>query len=909
MDKYPATSRSRTLVDFVPFPGMASTDNNTQYPANQIMITGGGGTVTASGSMVAVPSTNQIGVGTTAPLGPFDVNVSASFRQGFTTQNVAIVSSLISNAGIQSAGTAYFGNIYSNGFIQTAGTETANAFVANIYGRFGQNLQVIGSNASINSTTGSIVNAGGEGIGGNLNVGGSVSTFTGAVGIGTANGVGIATTPNSANLWVYGNVVLANTATTTSGVIFTDGSRQTTAAQSTPSYGLVGTVQFAGSGNTFLGDSTNLWWDNTNKRLGIGTGSPANVLDVYATDWALFNTRPGAAARQEIVVGNSTSFGSIVGYDPSLSAAIGYFRLGTSAATAPAVAWNYVSSNYRLGINAITQPQNAMDINGAVAIGNNYAGLAAMTNTNGLSVQGQVGIGTFTPGGQLDITRNNNTSNANYHLQFQNGNTPGQININYLFAGVQKAYERVDQAGDFVWNSGNNSFYFNNESIGGGTAGTANFATNSTSFMNVSGTAVTFPAAVTISQGSGAQLSFTGGTSNWIAWNSSGVAAPTFSTSSVGTKLILYPNVSASTVDFALGIANATLWNSVPNSSNQFQWYAGTTAVATLSGAGVLTVNSISAGNIAVSGTASISTLNLVTALATASGGTGLTGFTAANNAIYSTSSSALTAGTLPVAAGGTGLSSTPVNGALDIGNGTGFTRTTLTAGTAIGISNGSGSITINNNGVTSAVAGTGISVSGATGAVTITNSGVTSLAAGTGISVSGSTGGVTVTNGGVTSAAAGTGVTVSGSTGAVTFSIGQAVATSSSVQFGSLGVGTAASGTTGEIRATNNVTAYYSDDRLKTRLGTIDNALDKVSSLSGFYYEANETAQALGYEVKKEVGISAQEVQAIMPEVVAPAPIDNRYLTVRYERMIPLLIEAIKELRAEVADLRSKAQ
>ena len=130
---------------------------------------------------------------------------------------------------------------------------------------------------------------------------------------------------------------------------------------------------------------------------------------------------------------------------------------------------------------------------------------------------------------------------------------------------------------------------------------------------------------------------------------------------------------------------------------------------------------------------------------------------------------------------------------------------------------------------------------------------------------------------------------------------------TTSNSQFSSLGVGTTASGTAGEIRATNNITAYYSDDRLKTRLGYITDALDKVNKLNGFYYHANQTAIDLGYEPKKEVGVSAQEVNAIMPEVVAPAPIDEQYLTVRYERLVPLLIQAIKELDKKVNELQEK--
>ena len=146
----------------------------------------------------------------------------------------------------------------------------------------------------------------------------------------------------------------------------------------------------------------------------------------------------------------------------------------------------------------------------------------------------------------------------------------------------------------------------------------------------------------------------------------------------------------------------------------------------------------------------------------------------------------------------------------------------------------------------------------------------------------------------------------ISGNAGtATTASSANALNTGNNYQMNSLGVGTGPTGTAGEIRATNNITAYYSDDRLKTRSGNIQNALAKVMTLNGFHYQANETAQALGYKAKPEVGVSAQEVQAVLPEVVVPAPIDEQYLTVHYDKLVPLLIEAIKELKAEIDTLK----
>jgi hypothetical protein len=131
--------------------------------------------------------------------------------------------------------------------------------------------------------------------------------------------------------------------------------------------------------------------------------------------------------------------------------------------------------------------------------------------------------------------------------------------------------------------------------------------------------------------------------------------------------------------------------------------------------------------------------------------------------------------------------------------------------------------------------------------------------------------------------------------------------ATNYSLQIGSLGVGTAASGTSGEIRATNDITAYYSDANLKDFEGTIPDALNKVSQLNGYYFRENETAKLLGYNNdNRQVGVSAQEVQSVLPEIVTKAPISDKYLTVKYEKLVPLLIEAIKELKSEVDELKT---
>ena len=111
-----------------------------------------------------------------------------------------------------------------------------------------------------------------------------------------------------------------------------------------------------------------------------------------------------------------------------------------------------------------------------------------------------------------------------------------------------------------------------------------------------------------------------------------------------------------------------------------------------------------------------------------------------------------------------------------------------------------------------------------------------------------------------------------------------------------------------GEGRFTDDVIAFAYDDRLKTNKVALTGALDKVCSLNGFTFNFNETAGELGFNTDHTyVGVSAQDVQKVLPEAVYPAPASDKYITVQYEKIVPLLIEAIKELSDKVSALEDK--
>lgn len=124
-----------------------------------------------------------------------------------------------------------------------------------------------------------------------------------------------------------------------------------------------------------------------------------------------------------------------------------------------------------------------------------------------------------------------------------------------------------------------------------------------------------------------------------------------------------------------------------------------------------------------------------------------------------------------------------------------------------------------------------------------------------------------------------------------------------------------------GNIIASGYITSYYSDERLKHFTSRIKNSLEIINNLNGYYYEPNEKALQFGFKHEKQIGLSAQEVTKYIPEITKLAPFDaindadgnvisksgESYLTICYERLGPIFVEAIKELTNEIKELKKE--
>lgn len=109
-----------------------------------------------------------------------------------------------------------------------------------------------------------------------------------------------------------------------------------------------------------------------------------------------------------------------------------------------------------------------------------------------------------------------------------------------------------------------------------------------------------------------------------------------------------------------------------------------------------------------------------------------------------------------------------------------------------------------------------------------------------------------------------------------------------------------------GEIRAQSDIIAFStSDERLKNNIQIISNPIEKLNQIKGVTFEWNTELQNI--HEGKDVGVLAQDIEQVQPECVAERI--NGYKAVKYEKLIPLLIESIKSLKSEIDELKLKLE
>jgi len=392
---------------------------------------------------------------------------------------------------------------------------------------------------------------------------------------------------------------------------------------------------------------------------------------------------------------------------------------------------------------------------------------------------------------------------------------------------------------------------------------------------------------------------------------------PSWITALAGSKITGNITGNAANVTGTVAVANG---GTGQTSYTDGQLLIGNSTGNTLSKATLTAGSGISIangnGSITITATGSAGTVTSV------SGSGGTTGLSLTGGPI-TTSGTLTIGGTLAVSNGGTGgTTQGTAQTALDVpsrsGSGASGTWGISVSGTAASVPNGvvttssysdpTWIASLAGSKITGNISGNAANV---TGTVAVANGGTGGTTQGT------AQAGLDVPSRGGSGASGTWGINISGNaatatsaTTATTATTANALNTANGYEIKSLGVGTPATAATGEIRATDNITAYFSSDaRLKENVQPIENALGIVSAVGGKTFDWTDAyiAEHGGeddYFVKKsDFGVIAQDVQAVFPLAVRNRP--NGTLAVDYERLVAVAFAAIAELKAEVDALR----
>ena len=530
-------------------------------------------------------------------------------------------------------------------------------------------------------------------------------------------------------------------------------------------------------------------------------------------------------------------------------------------------------------------------------------GTSPINNNNILEVSGNVlAIGNVTVNGNISSTNVSgiiNTATQNLITTLPNlttaGNTAGNITIG----------DTINTSNIYINNNNSlGNIYFNNNTFGtiiNNTLGNVTtIANNSITTLNIGNSSIDVNVTTTNFKINNTNIS--------SVINSSVANSKSIATGSV-------------TGDNTIGNSSYNLYlqggNIYAPSSFNFNTALGTAPFKVTSTTQVTNLNAATAGNISGSGIVAI-----------ANGGTGISSI-AVNSIPYATSTNVIGTSTNLIFNGNT-LTVTGTASATTF-SGSGANLTSLNAGN---ISSGTLAVARGGTGISS-IAVNSIPYATSTNVIgTSTNlifNGNTLTVTGTASATTFSGSGANLTSLNAGNISSGTLAVARGGTGISSIAVNSipyatstnVIGTSTNLTFDgtnfSLG-GTGNLSVGGNINCTNDITAYYSsDDRLKIRTDLIDNPIQKINSLTGFKYKFNDLAKSYGLcNDIVQIGLSAQDVQKVVPEAVRIANFDmdftsnisksgNNYLAIDYSRLVPLLVEAIKEQNKRIEKLENK--